>query len=102
MTIAKLAASVLSTLVLFVGAVAVAEDPATAGSTDTTTTICVIGSTDALGTSCTISADGDVLAGAYLVPGENYITVDYSSTDLVVAGDEVLAASSHPDNPGIN
>lgn len=99
MTIAKFAVPVLSTLVLFVGAVAVADAPATDASTNDTLTLCVIGSNDALGTSCTISVDGDVLTGAYLVPGPNYITVIDPGTELVVAGEEVLAKWY---NPGSN
>ena len=99
MTIAKFAVPVLSTLALFASAVAVADGTTTDASTDASVTLCVIGSDDALGTSCTISVDGDVLTGAYLVPGPNYITVVDPGMDLVVAGEEVLAKWY---NPGSN
>lgn len=98
----KLAVPVLASLAIAASAVAIADGSAD-GSGDSTVTVVVYGSDDALGTSCVISVDGgDALATAALVPGANYIDVLDPGTPIAVDGDEVLGRSILDEGEGLN
>ena len=102
MRFSKLAVPVLASLALAASAVAIADDPSGDGSGDSTVTVCVVGSDNALGSTCVIATDGDPLAGGFIAPGDNYIVVPDTGGDLTVAGDEVLGKSILEEEAGLN
>lgn len=102
MRFTNFAAPVLASLAIAASAVAIADDPAGTGSDDSTVTVVVYASDDALGTSCVISCDGDALATAALVPGANYIEILDTGTPVAVEGEEVLGRSILDEGEGLN